>query len=66
MHIKVLERNYENKIVNIPVELNARVLVLSDGIDKEYKYTYLVKVIGTDIKLNMNLNKNKSKQNKSP
>lgn len=63
MHIKVLERNYENKIVNIPVELNARVLVLSDGIDKEYKYTYLVKVIGTDIKLNMNLNKNKSKQN---
>lgn len=63
MHIKALERNYENKILNIPVELNARVLVLSDGIDKEYKYTYLVEVIGTDIKLNMNLNKNKSKQN---
>ena len=63
VHIKILEKNYENKILNIPEELNVKVLVLSDGIDKEYKYTYLVKVIGTDIKLNMNLNKNKLKQN---
>lgn len=65
IHINILEKDYEKIISNIPEEINMKAIVISDGIDKEYKYTYVIKVIKIenatvekDIKINLNLKKN--------
>lgn len=65
IHINILEKNYEKIISNIPEEININAIVISEGIDKEYKYIYTVKVtkieddkVEKDIKINLNLKKN--------
>ncbi len=65
MHVDTLEKNYEKMISKIPKEINMQAIVISDGIDKEYKYTYVIKVIKIEnnvleknIKINLNLKKN--------
>lgn len=65
IHINILEKDYEKIISNIPEEINMKAIVISAGIDKEYKYTYVIKVIKIenatvekDIKINLNLKKN--------
>lgn len=65
IHINILEKDYEKIISNIPEEINMKAIVISDGIDKEYKYTYVIKVIKIenatvekDIKINLNFKKN--------
>lgn len=65
IHINILEKDYEKIISNIPEEVNMQAIVISDEIDKEYKYTYIIKVIKIEndtveknIKINLNLKKN--------
>lgn len=65
MHVNTLEKNYEKMISKIPKEINMQAIIISDGIDKEYKYTYVIKVIKIEnnvleknIKINLNLKKN--------
>ena len=65
MHVNTLEKNYEKMISKIPKEINMQAIIISDGIDKEYKYTYVIKVtkiennvLEKNIKINLNLKKN--------
>ena len=70
IQINISEKNYGEVISKIPEEIKLQAVVISDGIDNEYKYTYVVKVIkieneGTqkDIKLKLDLKVNKLKGN---
>ena len=43
-HINFLEKNYEEKIMRIPDTVNIEGIIVSAPEDKEYKYTYMLKV----------------------
>ena len=72
IHIHILDTNFEEKYANVEDEANIRGVVISEPQDKQYKYTYLVKVKEIngedkykDTKLILDINKNKM-ENKEP
>lgn len=71
MHINILEARYEQKYKKIPEEINIEAVVISEVVNKEYKYTYTVRVnkingneLKEEIKLLVNLKKNKIKEDR--
>ena len=44
IYINFLDNSYEEKYLNIPNEIVAKAIVISEPTDKEYKYSYTIKV----------------------
>lgn len=70
VYISVLEIKYEERYSSISQNVNIKATIISEPIDKEYKYTYTIKVIDInneikykDTKLILDINKNKLKNN---
>ena len=72
IQIHILENNYDKISSKIPEEITLQALVVSDGTEKEYKYTYTIEVntingkkLEKSIQLILDIKKNKIK-NKCP
>ena len=68
VYINILDVRYEEKYSNISDEVNAKGIIISEPQDKDYKYTYTIKVEEINnqdkykgTKLILNINKNKLK-----
>ncbi len=68
VYINILDSKYEEKYSGISDEINLRGVIISEPQDKDYKYTYTIKVEEInnqdkykDTKLILNINKNKLK-----
>lgn len=44
IQIHILENNYDKISSKIPEEITLQALVVSDGTEKDYKYTYTIEV----------------------
>ena len=44
IYVKMLDKNYEEKYLDVSDTINIKAIVISEPEDKEYKYTYTVKV----------------------
>ncbi len=72
IQIHILENNYDKIFSKIPEEITLQALVVSDGTEKDYKYTYTIEVntingkkLEKSIQLILDIKKNKIK-NKCP
>lgn len=70
VYINVLDIKYEEKYSNISQKVKIKATIISEPKDKEYKYTYTIKVIDINnekkyknTKLILDINKNKLKNN---
>ena len=68
VYINILNKNYEAKYSDVSDEVNIRGIIISEPQDKDYKYTYTIKVEEINnqdkykgTKLILNINKNKLK-----
>lgn len=44
IYVTILDKNFEEKYVNISEEVNGKAIIISEPKDKDYKYTYTIKV----------------------
>lgn len=66
IYVNFLDSSYDEKYLNIPNEVTVKALVISEPVDKEYKYSYVIKVAEINnskkyngTKLILDINKNK-------